>query len=397
MRSSLLKYNFIFLLIVACIGTLLRFSFLIPFKLPFANLLHAHSHVAFQGWVYLTLFFLLTKNFLSEKTIVVGRYKFQYRLTIFIIIGILISFIYQGYGLFSILFSSLFQIMSYWFAFRFLKDLNLEYTNQKNYISLKFIRAAVWLNILSTITPWCIGVISAKGFSGSEIYNAAIYFFLHFQYNGWFTFAVLGLFFKLLEQNRIKFNCTKASYFFYVILLSVIPAYTLSLLGMSFKNNIINIAYFASIAQLIASLLFISLIFPLINSFLKRLNHFLGLFLLVSFLAFLLKLIAQSLSILGILQNIVFTNRYLIISFLHLTLIGFVSFALFAFLKYSKNINTTGRIDKIGFILLTTGFIINEISLVCASISTFMFLNEFLAYSSLSMALGISIIYFRLK
>lgn len=397
MKSSLLKYNFIFLLIVACIGTLLRFSFLIPFKLPFANLLHAHSHVAFQGWVYLTLFFLLTKNFLSEKTIAVGKYKFQYRLTIFIIIGILISFIYQGYGLFSILFSSLFQIMSYWFAFRFLKDLNLEYTNQQNYISLKFIRAAVWLNILSTIAPWCIGVISAKGFSGSEIYNAAIYFFLHFQYNGWFTFAVLGLFLKILEQNNINFNYTKASFFFYAILLSVIPAYTLSLLGMSFKNNIINIAYFASIAQLIASLFFISLIFPLINSFLKRLNHFLGLFILVSFLAFLLKLIAQSLSILGILQNIVFTNRYLIISFLHLTLIGFVSFALFAFLKYSKNINTTGRIDKIGFILLTTGFIINEISLVCASFSTFMFLNEFLAYSSLSIALGISIIYFRLK
>lgn len=397
MNSSLLRYNFIFLLIVACLGTLLRFSFLTPFKLPFINLLHAHSHVAFQGWVYLSLFFLLTKHFLSKNTIDAGKYKLQYRLTIFIIIGILISFIYQSYGLFSILFSSLFQIMNYWFAFRFLSDLTLEYTKQQNYISLKFIRAAIWLNVLSTIAPWCIGIISAKGLSGSETYNSTIYFFLHFQYNGWFTFAILGLFFRTLEQNKINFNYTKAFYFFYTILISIIPAYTLSLLGMTFKPYIINIAYFASITQLIACLFFISLIFPLINYFLKKLNYFLSLFILISLSSFLLKLIIQSLSVIGDLQNIAFTNRYLIISFLHLTLIGFVSFALLAFFNYSKNITTTSKTDKLGFILLISGFIVNEISLICASFSASLFLIELLAYSSLTIVFGISIIYFRLK
>ena len=61
--------------------------------------------------------------------------------------------------------------------------------------------------VISTMGPWAIAVISAKGLAGSEYFNAAIYFFLHFQYNGWFAFAIIGLFFWLLgaeAQNQYK-------------------------------------------------------------------------------------------------------------------------------------------------------------------------------------------------
>ena len=41
-----------------------------------------------------------------------------------------------------------------------------------------------------------------------------IYFYLHFLYNGWFTFAVLGLLFWLLEKYKVSFNQNYSLLFF---------------------------------------------------------------------------------------------------------------------------------------------------------------------------------------
>ena len=49
--------------------------------------------------------------------------------------------------------------------------------------------------LLSTLAIWSIPPIMIKMGAGSPIYQAAVQFYLHFQFNGWFIFAVLGLFF----------------------------------------------------------------------------------------------------------------------------------------------------------------------------------------------------------
>ena len=126
--------------IAACIGVLLRYSFITPsswFKFPYW--LHAHSHVASLGWVYLALFALLIYAFLPEKTQKKPIYK---RLFIFIqvsVVGMLITFPIQGYAAWSIVFSSLHILLSYAFIWRFWKDLSA-----KKSIALSFIRAALF-------------------------------------------------------------------------------------------------------------------------------------------------------------------------------------------------------------------------------------------------------------
>jgi hypothetical protein len=375
----------------------MRFATLFPLTIKYTNLLHAHSHVAFQGWAYLSLFYLLTTNFISQKNIEIGKYKLQYKITIVVVLGILISFILQGYGLYSIIFSSLFQIMSYWFMFRFLKDLNQENQLQKQPLSIKFIKAALWLNFISTLAPWGIGIISANGLSGSEVYHSTIYFFLHFQYNGWFTFAILGIFFKLLEKHELNFDNIKATYFYYFLLLSVLPAYTLSLLGMSFKNSIIILAYFAAFVQLIAAFYFFSSLKKLYKIAIKKFNAIFYWLIIISFSSFILKLIIQSLSVLEIFQPIAFSNRFIIMSFIHMVLIGFVSIGILAIMKSLNYINKKSTLSLIGMVFLLIGFLSSELFLVISGFNAILFLNELLVLSSLIMFLGIVFLLIKLK
>ena len=150
---------------------------IIPFSnlfLNYQNLLHAHSHVAFQGWVYTALFLLISQLYLDKELIKKGKYRIQFLLTILVIIGILSSFLIQGYAFFSILFSSLFQVLNYWFAYRFLKDVSKSEKAKKHTFSLKFIKISFWMLILSTIGPWLVGFLSAKDLGGSEYFNTAL-------------------------------------------------------------------------------------------------------------------------------------------------------------------------------------------------------------------------------
>jgi hypothetical protein len=287
--------------------------------------------------------------------------------------------------------------MSYWFIFRFLKDLNQENQLKKQPLSIKFIKAALWLNFISTIAPWGIGIISANGLSGSETYHSTIYFFLHFQYNGWFTFAILGMFFKLLEKNELDFDKIKATYFYYFLLLSVLPAYALSLLGMSFKNNIIILAYFAAFVQLVAAFYFFISLKKIYKIAIKKFNTLLFWLIIISISSFILKLIIQSISVLDLFQPIAFSNRFIIMSFIHMVLIGFVSIGILALMMSLNYINKISRLSLIGMVFLLVGFVSSELVLVISGFNTMLFLNELLVLSSLIMFLGIIFLLIKLK
>ena len=189
MKSSWNRVSIFYLFLVASIGTLLRAAGHVPLPLQYEHLVHAHSHVAFQGWVYTLMFLLLTHLYLDQGQFRAGRYPLQFWLTAVVIFCVLVSFAMQGYGLFSICFSTLFQLLNYWFIYRFFKD-----TKHLVSLPLRLIRMGLWLGVLSTLMPIGIGILSAKGLNGSEAYQSLVYTFLHLQYNGWFFCPSRALF-----------------------------------------------------------------------------------------------------------------------------------------------------------------------------------------------------------
>ena len=390
MKKSWSKVSLTFFFVIALFGSIMRMAPFSSIFIDYNHILHAHSHIAFQGWVYTALFLLITKSYLTDKLIDKGMYRLQFILTIITLLGIMIAFIFQGYALLSILFSSLFQLLNYWFTYRFLKDFKKSEKAEKHSFSIKFIKVGFWVMILSTLGPWAIGILSAKGLAGSEYFNAALYFFLHFQYNGWFIFAILGLFFWLLEHYKISFKQKEANLFYVFFTISIVPTYVLSLLGMSFRNYIIAFGYIAAILQLIA---LFYLIKSLANSFQKikqKFNRWTFILLQIVFFAFIFKIILQFTSVLPLLEKLAFGNRFLIMDYIHLVMIGFISFFILAIFFQLSFLKTNSILTKFGISLLIISFIASELILFGLGLSI-PFLGNFilLFISSAFMATGI--------
>ena len=377
------KISLLFLFSAALMGTLLRAFSVFEVPLQYINLVHSHSHVAFQGWVYTLLFLMVVKLFLTEEQIKKSRYPLQFKLTILIIIGVMISFILQGYGKFSIIFSSLFQLMNYWFILRVFKDVK----NTKKSISLQFIKTGFWLGLLSTLAPWGIGILAAKGFANTEAYHSVIYFLLHFQYNGLFLFVLIGLLFKCLENLKTTFNPQKAKLFYWLTTAAVIPAYTLSLLGMSFKNYMYAPAIISGVLQLVG----LFYLFQLAKSIsLKKFAKKVSLvkpFLLIAIGAFSLKTILQLLSVIPQVEAFAFTNRFLILAYLHLCFIGVISFGLLGLLFHLKWLKLNW-LTKAGSSFLLVGFLASEFILIFSGLGWSNSPSDLLILSAF-MALGI--------
>ncbi|SIR23421.1 hypothetical protein [Maribacter ulvicola] len=187
-----------YFVLAALLGCVLRFFKVFDIPVTYKFIVHTHSHIALLGWVYLALTALLYKLYLS-KAKVHKTYSRIFWFTQITLLGMLFSFPFQGYAAFSIIFSTLFLFASYWFAWFFFKHVPLEYSNVP---SLKFAKAAIFYLLLSSIGPWVLGVVMKTLGATSIWYRLAIYFYLHFLYNGWMIMALITVLLYAFEKKH---------------------------------------------------------------------------------------------------------------------------------------------------------------------------------------------------
>lgn len=355
--------------------------------LAYANLVHAHSHVAFQGWIYTIMILMLTNFYLRPEQIQKSRYLLQFKLTCVVILGVLISFSVQGYALFSIIFSTLFQLLNYWFIYCFLRDVKqTDYQHEKD-LSLRFIKTGLWLGILSTIVPLGIGISAAKGLGGSEIYASLVYTFLHLQYNGWFLFIALGLFYRFLERKQIPYRARHAHKFYWLFSVAVIPAIFLSLLGMSFSDKVLLPAWLSAGLQACCAILFVLSHLKSLKALWFYQKGWIR-FYLISFLIFFpIKVLLQCLSVLPMFESLAFHNKFIILAYLHFSFIGVISFLFLGLMMDLKWLGTTG-LSKVGNLLLGLGFVTSELMLASGGLGL-IYNGWVMSISSAFMAIGV--------
>ncbi len=363
-----LKFSLVNLLIVALLGTLMRYK--IGFDFPCftqMNILHSHSHFAFVGWITHTLYVLLV-NFIYKKTTISNhkQYKILLASNLICAYGMLVSFFIQGYGAISILFTTLTIIISCCFAFYLFKDLN----KIGRHPSIPWFKAALWFNILSSGGTFYLAYMMISKSFNEHGYLASVYFYLHFQYNGFFIFSCLAL--AINETIRILPAFKYDKWIFRLFFASAIPAYFLSVLWAKLPVWLYIIVLIAAFAQLIAW-------FKLLNDLRKgstnnfKPDKFVIYLLLFVAIAFTIKLFLQLGSTIPRLSNFAFGFRQIVIAYLHLVLLAVISVFLLTYLYFSKLIRVN-RWTLIALTVFIAGVFINELILAVQGIASFSYI-----------------------
>lgn len=376
------------LLVVALLGALLRYK--IGFSFPYFNqkyILHAHSHFAFLGWVTQGLYILIV-HYLQEKGVAIHtkRYTTLLSLNLACAIGVLISFFLQGYGLFSITFLTLSIILAGVFAFTLFKDLNLIKFKTD---SVLWFKAALWFNLFSCLGTFYLAYMMASHNFNERWYLAAVYFYLHFQYNGFFFFTIIGLSIHKLPTLLPSYVYTKQ--IFHLFFASVIPAYFLSTLWANLPIWLYIIVVLAAFVQMFAWIKFIHSIYIHLSSS-KELTTFIKYLFLFVFTACSLKFALQLGSTIPQISKLAFGFRPIVIAYLHLILLAVISFFLLAYM-YTFKLIKVSKFTTLALSVFSAGVLLNEIVLGVQGIASFSYfpvphVNETLFIVSLILVLG---------
>lgn len=361
-----LKFSIVNLFLVAFLGMLMRYK--IGFDFPFfvqKHLLHSHSHFAFSGWISHTLMVLMIyslKNKIPEISL--PKYIGLIIANLICSYGMLVFFIIQGYAFWSILFSTLSIFISYVFAFFYVKDLkHISGETSKNWY-----KGALFFYVISSIGTFFLAYTVASDNFMFNPYLASIYYYLHFQYNGWFLFACIGLLADFLKLNSHENKIFDKA--FRWLFASTLVTYLLSVLWLKLPVWLYVATVVFSVIQFVVWIGMLVTVIRKKGEILKRQPLFLQYFLKFAGFCLTLKFVFQSLSVIPSLSQFVFGVRSIIIAYLHLILLAVISLFLLYYI-YANKLLTLNRTTKNGLIGFAVGIFLNEFVLAIQGMSAF--------------------------
>lgn len=339
----------------------------IEFELPLLQQKHlqqAHSHFAFNGWVTFLLMVLMIESIkkqLETSALILFEKLFIAQLVISYLM--LISFTNQGYGIISIIFSTIsilnFILFSIYWKINSYKFKHLSHT--------KWLSTGIIFHLISYIGTGYLVYMSITHHFNQKLYLSSVYWFLHFQYNGWFLFCLFGLFISYLKHTlSIDYNFNKL---FWIMTICCLPTFGLSILWIKIPFIIylitlisITIQYFSTIYLIISLMKKHSESLKTIPVLYKRIIRLL-------ILSYIFKLTLQFISIVPTISQWAFGFRPIVIAYLHLVLLVFTSTFLIILLLLNSKISLN-KISKISLIFFIIFILINELLLVTQGVAS---------------------------
>ncbi len=348
-RSALL-----FFFLAAFCGLILRsaFVFNLPEWIDFRNVRHAHSHVALLGWIHAFLV-LYTSSLFGEKN------RFYYRIFWAMqvaVLGMLISFPFLGYASLSIVFLAIHIVLSFIYAIRLWRESSAE---KHGRLPILFMRSGLFFMMASTAGTLVLGPLIAQGLKGTAVYYAAIQFYLHFQFNGWFLFAAIAMSLVLFKNKNISYEEKEGRRFFFLLLISTVLTYALAVTWSTPRLEIFTINSSGVLLQLAALVIGYLWLRKPFSTFLSQLQVLQSRLFVLAVVCLIGKVIVQSLVVLPYLAQVSYTVRNFVIGFIHLLMLGVFSSYGFFLASYISSI----KISKQGVLLFFTGFLISELML----------------------------------
>ena len=375
--SRWVRLSLVNLLIVSILGVVLRYKGAFPLIfLNYKYLLNAHSHFAFSGWITSILFSVFVYLLAASGVEPSRSYRYQFWLNQLSGYGMLVSFTCQGYGSVAIFFSALSVVFSYWFAFQYWRDLGKVTWPP---LVKPCMRLALVFLVLSSLGPYLLAYSMSHAIGDMAFYYNAIYFYLHFQYNGWFLFGVAAMVFWWTTPAKPA----RARIFVLLMGTACIPCYCLSLLWTDPALWIKTLAAAGAATQVVA----LAVIFPSIlstntrpdpttqtnrtNGRPKPVSRPARTLWTMAFTAFTIKIVLQALSAIPALGKLAFGYRSVVIAYLHLVMLCLVTFAVLGFLLECSLLTARPRPALAGLTLFVIGVIGNEVILLIQTLQAY--------------------------
>lgn len=375
--KRLLTLGLLSLVVVALLGVIMRYK--IGFSLPIVNQKHlqlAHSGFAFSG---LITHFLLTFIFIViQDSLKAGQVKFlsqTIHANLFFSYIACVAFIWQGFGMIAVIA----QLMSFMAVLLFVVLGLFKWTKNKG-PAMRWFKMGGILFLISMIAHLWLIEMRLTGSMTQHNYLAATYWFLHFQYNGWFFFVCMGLLMNWMHQHQITF--VHRDIFFKAFAISVIPAYGLSVLWLKLPVWIYILVVLSALTQCIGA-------FYLIRHFFtsgfnkiaiqKPVLFFVG---LLSMLALMVKIVLQAGSTIPNISKLAFGFRPIVIAYLHLVLLAFTLLFLLAYLidqpYFTLNRKSAQAIKFFAVMVFLNEFFLGIQGIASLSYTVVPFINEVL-------------------
>ena len=359
LQKVLLRFSLANLLLLSLTGLYMRSIPVFGTAIgSYTFIVHAHSHFAFGGWVTPVIVWLIMQHFpFITQRVQERHWRNIIALLMVSAYGMIVSFALQGYGAVSIVFSTMSVIATWYLAIVLWKNLKFQQT-----ASALFLKGAIFFLLISTLGPFVAAFFSATGGTESAWYMNAVYFYLHFQYNGWFVFSIFAVVLTKMESRKLMVNERSVFIPFFI---GCILAYFLSTLW-SKPGYLFNIAGAAgALLQIGGLIVFIHqhLKFKFNRSWQERIIQ-------VIFVLMLLKSVAQLVSAIPQVAGIIYLDRNLMIAYLHFVLLGIVTaFVLSSIIDAAENIIARKAVKS--FYLFVAAFITTELLLLLDGLSPY--------------------------
>lgn len=393
-----LKFSVFNFAVVAFLGVMMRYK--IAFALPFVDQKHvqeAHSHFAFYGWItqiiYVLIIIYLKKYF---QEIQLKKYTALLVINAVAAYAMIPSFIYNGYYWLSIAASTLALLVTFVFFFFLIND-----TKAIRDLPKPWFLAAFFFAMISSVGVFGLSYMMMSGNMTQNLYLAATYYYLHFQYNGFFLFACIGLLINSLNNIGAELSERNNKMTFWLMFFGCLIGYGLSVLWLKLPVWIFIVIVLATLAQTLGAVKIYQMVKNnwkyLILNF-SPLQRFVLIY--VGF-AFFVKILLQLGSNIPEVSQFAFGFRNIVIAYLHLILLMCISVFLMNQILATNVFNINKNITR-GLKLLLLGIFLNEAVLGLIGIFSIKYIAipfspEILLGVSVLMLAALLIIYFNLK
>lgn len=341
--------------VAASIGALLRLIYVVELPwLLFKPWLHAHSHVAMLGWLFPALLIALCGQEGGAMRPGIWRWMAASQLCV---VGMLVSFPAQGYGAVSISFSALQVLIGYALAV-----MAWHATAQWPARGSRFLaRLALIFQAVSTIGIWAMGPIMASGLAGTEWYYWSIQWFLHFQFNGWFWFAVMAIGSRWAEQLGVQVRLDSATVALWVV--STVLTFALAIAWSERHWPVYAVNSAGVLLQFAAAWRTLALLRKAGVQLRANTSPWMRALVGVALLSMAFKVVAQAAVAVPAVADMALTLRNYVIGFIHMNTLGAATAILLAFALMRCWLTERDVLVRWALLLFVAGFVASELLL----------------------------------